>query len=83
LFWSSIKFFTDSGLKWLDLGAGAGIKKASDDGLSRFKRGWSTGTRTAYLCGQIFDSVKYKTIVATKGISNTEYFPAYRTGEFK
>lgn len=83
LFWSSIKFFTACGLRWLNLGAGAGIKNTSDDGLSRFKRGWSTGTRTTYLCGHIFDYVKYKTIVATNGISNAEYFPAYRIGEFK
>jgi hypothetical protein len=28
--------------RWLDLGAGAGTSASEDDGLTRFKRGWST-----------------------------------------
>ena len=38
---------------WLDLGAAAGTAAESKDGLSQFKRGWSTGTRTVYFCGRI------------------------------
>lgn len=82
LFWRAIELFKAEGLHWLDLGAGAGLGNTATDGLSRFKRGWSTGTRTAYLCGRIFNRSRYDQIVEAKGIHTTDYFPAYRTGEF-
>ena len=82
LFWEAIEYFKSEGLKWLDLGAGAGIESDSNDGLTRFKRGWSTGSRKAYFCGRIFDHDKYSKIVKAKEISSTDYFPAYRKGEF-
>ncbi len=82
LFWFAIDYFATNGVRWLNLGAGAGIGSQGTDGLSRFKRGWSTGTHTAYFCGRIFDHAKYSEIVRAKGISATDYFPAYREGEF-
>jgi hypothetical protein len=82
LFWSAIEYFAANRLRWLNLGAGAGVNSSGADGLSRFKREWSTGTRTAYFCGRIFDHAKYSEIVKAKGISATDYFPAYRKGEF-
>lgn len=82
LFWFAIEYFAANGLRWLNLGAGAGVGGDGTDGLSRFKRGWSTGTRTAYFCGRIFDRAMYSEIVKAKGISATDYFPAYRKGEF-
>jgi len=81
LFWSSIEYFSNCGLGWLDLGAGAGIQENSDDGLSRFKRKWSTGTRTAYFCGRIFDKTKYSKLVNIHRGGAARYFPAYRFGE--
>jgi hypothetical protein len=81
LYWSAIECFSDK-VRWLDLGAGAGAKSDGTDGLSQFKRGWSTGTRTAYFCGRIFDPERYAEIVKAKGIAATDYFPAYRKGEF-
>jgi hypothetical protein len=83
LFWSAIEYFAASGIRWLNLGAGAGINHKEDDGLSRFKKGWSTGTRTAYLCGRIFNRDHYNEMVAVKHSSTTDYFPAYRQGEFQ
>ena len=82
LFWFAIEHFAAQGLRWLNLGADAGVRSDGTDGLSRFKRGWSTGIRTAYFCGRIFDHTKYSQIVRAKGISATDYFPAYRKGEF-
>jgi len=82
LFWFAIEYFASIGLKWLSLGAGAGISNDATDGLTRFKRGWATGTRITYLCGRILNRKKYDEIVKKKGISSTEYFPAYRLGEF-
>jgi hypothetical protein len=64
-------------LRWLSLGAGAGIHANTDDGLTRFKRGWATGTRTAYLCGRIFDHEQYQRLVAARGASGA-FFPLYR-----
>ncbi len=81
LFWKSIEYFSDTGVNSLSLGAGAGTR-GKDDGLTRFKSGWATGTRTAYFCGRIFDKSKYKTLSAMYNKQNTDYFPAYRVGEF-
>jgi len=81
LFWRCIEYFSDVGVKWLSLGAGAGIR-GTDDGLTRFKSGWATGTRIAYFCGRIFDHQKYNKIVDERQLLATEFFPAYRAGEF-
>ena len=64
-------------VRWLDLGAGAGAEEEAG-GLHRFKRGWSTGTRRAYLCGRVFDREAYEALSLG---GDTGYFPAYRTGE--
>lgn len=82
LFSYAIKYFAEAGIRWLDLGAGAGIDGNGTDGLTRFKRGWSNGTRTVYLCGRIFNQEKYADIVRAKDITAAGYFPAYRKGEF-
>ena len=65
-------------VRWLDLGAGAGVAEESG-GLDRFKKGWASGTRAVYLCGRVFDQEAYEEL--SEG-SNTGYFPAYRAGEF-
>jgi hypothetical protein len=81
LFSSAIEYFASKGLQWLNLGAGPGVKNTRTDGLSRFKHGWSTGTRTAYFCGRIFNAARYAEIVEAKGLTEADYFPAYR-GDF-
>jgi hypothetical protein len=82
LFWFAIEYFAGHELRWLNLGAGAGIAKRASDGLSRFKKGWATGTRTAYFCGRVLDWHRYSEILNARGISEIHYFPAYRRGEF-
>jgi len=77
-----IEHFSEIGLKWVDLGAGAGLNKRSNDGLDQFKQGWSTIRKTAYFCGRIFNKSKYFKIVEKKKITDTNYFPVYRKGEF-
>ena len=81
LYWSAIEYFADK-VRWLDLGAGAGVDSSGTEGLREFKRGWSTGARSSYFCGRIFDHAKYSEIVKASGIGATDYFPAYRSGEF-
>ena len=82
LFSRSIEEFARRGLRWLDLGGGAGVGGAAA-GLSRFKEGWATGVRMAYFCGRIFDRARYEEIVRARGVPPTRYFPAYRLGEFR
>jgi hypothetical protein len=76
LFWTAINHFSAAGLRWLDLGASAGLQNNDSDGLSQFKRGWSTGTRTAYLCGRILDPLTYARLTERHG-AVADYFPAY------
>ena len=80
LHWFAVEYFAGR-LASLDLGAGAGLGEESG-GLSRFKKGWSTGTRTVYFCGRTFDREKYAELSHRSGVPETGYFPAYRSGEF-
>ena len=79
--WATIEYYVDK-VRWLDLGGGTGIAKDATDGLSQYKRGWCTGTRTAYFCGRILDPRTYARMVQTNGVPSTGYFPAYRWSEF-
>jgi hypothetical protein len=93
LFWLAFEQLAAAGVRWLSLGAGASVPGAGGgtgadsrpgqaaDGLVRFKSGWSTGTRTTYLCGRIFRPYAYAALVKQRGLGDTSYFPAYRHGE--
>jgi hypothetical protein len=72
---TALEFFAGDGVRWASLGAGAGLSAEPTDGLSRFKAGWATGTRTVHLCGRILDPERYE---ALGGPAGTRYFPAYR-----
>lgn len=80
LFDYALDYFPTAGIRWLDLGAGAGAGGAG--GLARFKRGWANTVRTAYLCGRVFDPERYGQLVTTTGTRSFagQYFPAYRAG---
>ncbi len=82
LFHNSIGYFQKIGLESLNLGSGAGIRASNSDGLSKFKKGWSNGIRTSYLCGKIFNNEIYSQILNNQQVGITDYFPAYRAGEF-
>jgi hypothetical protein len=83
LFHSSIHHFGTLGLRWLSLGAGAGVDSDGGAGLNRFKEGWSNSSRSTYLCGRILDREKYDELVSSRMIAQTGYFPGYRLGEFQ
>lgn len=74
LYWHALDYFAEQA-DWIHLGAGAGLAEDPKDGLTRFKKGWATESRTAYLCGHIFDPERYQTLSSK---SQTGYFPAYR-----
>jgi hypothetical protein len=81
IFWQALEHFAEGGLSWAALGGAAGNRWVSNDGLARFKRGWSTTTRTAYVCGRVLDSARYAALAASRGGRPADYFPAYRQGE--
>ena len=65
-------------VRWLALGGVAGDADNDEaDGLSRFKRGWATGTRQVYLCGKVLQPDAYRRL-AGEAPADVEYFPAYR-----
>jgi Acetyltransferase (GNAT) domain len=76
LFWRAIEWFSGK-LSRLDLGAGAGLGHGSG-GLDRFKQGWATQTRVAYLCRHVFQPELYERLVASTGTHKAPFFPAYR-----
>lgn len=78
----AIEYFARAGCEYLDLGAGAGANPRGS-GLTRFKQGWSTGTRPVYLCGRILDRLAYDRLSRTAAAPADSYFPAYRRGEFQ
>lgn len=82
LFWISIDYFASGGLRWLNLGGGAGISNKQEDGLSRFKRGWTTCTRTAFFCGKVLNQTRYQELVDQSNTRDTTFFPAYRAADF-
>ncbi len=76
LFDHAIRHFRRSGVEVVNLGGGAG-NIARDDGLTRFKAGWSTRTASAWFCGHIVDRVSYQRLSDEAGASSG-LFPAYR-----
>jgi hypothetical protein len=78
MFWESLEALAAAGIHRVGLGSGAGVYEA-DEGLSRFKRGWSNEVRTAYFCGRVLDRQRYDALVARTGTQQSAYFPAYRT----
>ena len=79
LFARALERFAAQGLAWVSLGAGAGASGRGDDGLTRFKRGWSTGTRPAWFGGRVLQRAAYEELA---GSDHRSWFPAYRAGEF-
>jgi hypothetical protein len=77
---SAVVEYFRSKAQWIDLGAGAGTT-AREDGLNRFKAGWSNGTRAAYFCGRILNPARYHALTQALYSDDTNYFPAYRAGE--
>jgi signal transduction histidine kinase len=76
IFWHAFKDYQKEA-RVVCLGAGAGVNE-KEDGLTRFKRGWSTGTRTAYLAKHIANPEVYEELTKQQKKQGRSYFPAYR-----
>lgn len=79
--WHSTKIFA-SMARWINLGGGAGVNNDGSDGLTAYKRSWSTDTRPVYFCGRIFDRQRYDELSKLNRAENANYFPRYRAGEY-
>jgi len=77
LYWFALEHFMGK-VRWCTMGGVSGTDVALSGGLSQFKRGWATTTRTAYFCGRVFDRAKYDELVLAKGRAPDGFFPAYR-----
>ena len=77
--WAMLEHFRTRA-RWVNFGGGAGTGEAAD-GLTRFKAGWSSGTRTAFLGCRVLQPDAYARLVSAAG-GDPAYFPAYRAGEF-
>ena len=60
----------------IDLGSNVGAVDDPEDGLSKFKSGFSNTVRQSYICGLICDRARYDELTA--GRKNEAFFPAYR-----
>jgi hypothetical protein len=79
---SVIEYFAEAGFRTICIGSSAGAFADGNDGLSAFKRGWSSGTRMSYLCGHVGDAETYRRLAFAGRPANQFYFPSYRSGEF-
>ena len=79
--WAANEHFAGK-VRWLVLGAGAGTSAGDGGGLTDYKRGWSTGARQVYFCGRTLNPAHYEALSRARGGPATDYFPAYRRGEF-
>jgi len=80
--WHALEHF--QGLaRYLNWGGRIGSVDAKEDGLARYKHGWSTQERISWLLGIVFDQAAYTRLCKQAGKDQTvPYFPAYRYGEF-
>ncbi len=74
----ALDYFRDQA-RYIDFGSNAGLADDPEDGLSCFKQGWCSETRTSYLCGKILNPSLYTELCYQHGVSSATFFPAYRT----
>jgi len=79
--WTMLNYFMGR-VSWVNLTGSSGISVDEKDGLAKFKSGWSTTTKTVYLCERILQPETYETLAGERQTSTEGYFPAYRSGEF-
>jgi hypothetical protein len=78
LFWRGVEQLRDR-VRWLSLGAGPGATCDGTDGLTRFKRGWTSLVRPTYLGRHVASPRRYAELC--RGRPRSDFFPAYRAPE--
>jgi len=66
------------GVKFLNLGGGAGTATDDSDGLFRFKRKWTPLSLHTSLFGRILDRKKYRSLSQFTRTTSSTFFPSYR-----
>ena len=82
LFWESFNYFTAQGVHWINLGSGPGWQSHCDNGLTRFKRGWSNARKPSYFCGRIIDRQTYRKLDQATETAPFDFFPRYRFADW-
>lgn len=79
--WHALEYLRDRAacLNW---GGGTGAFGLEEDGLARYKQGWSTHSRVSYLLGKVLDRTVHDRLYRRHGNGYPSYFPPYRRGEF-
>lgn len=77
----SFEYFSGK-VRAVDLGGGVGIHTDEGDGLCFYKRGWSSHRQPVYFCGRIINREHYDQLVRDTGTEQSDFFPAYRDGEY-
>ena len=80
--WSAIRDLSTK-VHFIEFGGGAGAKEGILDGLSQFKKGWSSLTKKSFFLGKINDHQEYWDLIKMNRISDNNWFPAYRTGDYQ
>ncbi len=75
LFWAGAERLRGR-VRWLSLGAGAGATCDGTDGLTRFKKGWTSLVRPTYLGRHVASPGRYAELC--RDLPESGFFPAYR-----
>lgn len=78
LMWRALSYFQETDVSLVNLGGGVGVCVKKNDGLTRFKSGWSNVQRTAYLGGRVIDYVEYERLCRQVDEPGMDFFPGYR-----
>ena len=80
LFMHAFEVLAEEGVRLLSLGGVAGLSdaEAKEDGLARFKQGWSNASCDVWLCGRVLNRGTYEVLCRERNVSTLSFFPAYR-----
>lgn len=81
ILWQTFEVFGDK-VRYYNLMGVPGEGTKSGENIKSFKSGWTSETRTSYLCGRIINHERYNELSELKGTQQASYFPKYRQGEF-
>jgi len=80
LSWIALHYYSKK-FHLLDQGSGTGLQQ-QEDGLTKYKKRWTTETLPTYFCGRVLHNEIYEDLTKHLGSTGVDYFPAYRYGEF-
>ncbi len=81
--WRALHYFKQRGYAFADLGGVAGGDDDPENGLARFKRGFSTGNLPSMLCGKVMNPRVYDRLSRERAPESSVWFPRYRHNEFR